>query len=84
MPIRLGRAAQSPGVLRTLVIYSLSIRPAVPLTHIYGVPVCSVSSAYRGGDQARVCMEDEPRTGLWRELRLHGLWEVKYSCLKTE
>ena len=84
VPFRLGRAAQSPGVLRTLVINSLSIRPAVPPTHIYRVSVCSVSFAYRGGDQARVCMEDEPRTGLWRELRLHGPWELKYSCLKTE
>lgn len=69
MPIRLGRAAQSPGVLRTLVIHPLCIRPAVPLTHIYGVPVCFVSSA--------VWMEGEPRTELCRELRLRGLWELK-------
>lgn len=77
MPIRLGRAAKSPGVLRTLVIHPLYIRPAVPLTHIYGVPVCFVSSAYRRGDQARVWMEGEPRTELCRELRLRGLWELK-------
>ena len=84
MPIRLGRAAQSPGVPRTLVIPSLSVHPAVPLTHIYGGPVCVVSSAYRGGDQARVWMEGERRTGLCREFRLRGLWELKYSCFKNE
>lgn len=67
----------SPGVLRTLVIHPLCIRPAVPLTHICGVPVCFVSSAYRRGDQARVWMEGEPRTELCRELRLRGLWELK-------
>lgn len=82
--IRLGRAAKSPGVLRTLVIHPLYIRPAVPLTHIYGVPVCFVSSAYRWGDQERVWMEGEPRTELCRELRLRGLWELKYSCFQNE
>ena len=73
-----------PRVLECLEPWSLSIHPAVLPTHIYGVPVCSVSSAYRGGDQARVWMEGEPRTELCRELRLRGLWEVKYSCLKNE
>ena len=75
-----------PRVLECLEPWSSIPYPFVQLSlwHIYGVPVCFVSSAYRGGDQARVWMEGEPRTELCRELRLRGLWEVKYSCLKNE